>query len=326
MPRVEAPAAKKTAEKKPTARQRRIQQATASVTTSEVAPARRGEQEEPEVELQQLEEAAAAVVPHQADVPATPSRSVLTPTADQVVTAGEEENPFEFVKPSEDLDPLEQVGLARRGIARANRGLENGLGRLQKGYVTSAGEYLWWVTQGTRLKDAGFKSVARFGEALGLSTQDIYRLRRAVPIHRIIGDMIDGALNERTYRELYTTIVDEKGEIPVTEDGEPNVSPARQQLLREQFTEMKRLGKITSTGAVEARKLLMLGKDVDIIEIEPGSDQGPGAIDQLAKARRTNRILPLEVLREAKEKDPDAVQQYVEDLKRAYEAAAEIVG
>ncbi|MDQ1041409.1 hypothetical protein QFZ75_007911 [Streptomyces sp. V3I8] len=310
--------------KKPTAAQKRAQ-AALEASSAVTAQARRGEDDDlvsaAEAAVSAPAEEPQAAVPHQAE------SAVHVPHQDDVVKASERDDAsFEFVKPPQDLDALEQVGMARRGIAQANRALENGLGRLQRGYVTSAGEYLWWVTQGTRLKAAGFKSVAKFAEPLGLTTQDVYRLRRAVPVHRIIGDMIEGALNERTYRELYSTIVDEKGEIPVTADGEPNVSPERQQLLRDQFAEMKRMGKITSAGAVAARRVLMLGRDTEAIEPEPGADSGPGAADQLAKARRTNRILPLEVLRDAKEKDPEAVQQYVEDLKRAYEAAAEIVG
>jgi hypothetical protein len=325
MARVEAPA-KKTAAPKLTERQKRVAKATAAVTASAVAPARRGEQEEPEAELEQLEEAAAAVVRHQAETSAEPSRSVVTPTADQVVTAAEEDNPFQFIKPSEDLDPLEQIGMVRRGIARANRGLENGLGAMQKGYVGSAGEYLWWATQGDRLKKAGFKSIEKFAEPLGLSKQEVYRLRRAVPVYRVIGHMVQEALNERTIRELYSTIVDEKGEIPVTADGEPDISPERQQNLRDQFAEMQRMKRVNSGGAIAARRLLLLGEQTGPIEIEPGTEAGPGVVDVLAKARRTNRIVPLEVLREAKEKDPDAVQEYVNDLKRAWEAAAEIVG
>jgi hypothetical protein len=311
------------AKPKKTAAEKRAESALAASRATSTN-ARRGEDDDALTEAATAAASAPAVV--EPEVPHQAEPVVHVPSPDAVMKASEEGNPFEFIKPSPDADILEAVGAARRGIARANRGLENGLGQLQLGYVKSAGEYLWWVTQGTRLKDAGFKSVAKFGEPLGLSTQDIYRLRRAVPVHRILHDMIDGALNERTIRELYSTIVDEKGEIPLTEDGEPDVSPERQKLLREQFAEMKRMGKITSAGAVAARRVLMLGRDTEVIEIEPGGEAGPSVVDQLSKARRTNRILPLEVLRDAKEKDPEAVKQYVEELRRAWEAAAEIAG
>jgi hypothetical protein len=281
-----------------------------------------------ETDLQELSEAAEAVVPHQAEEPGQETKKqVYEPGVDQVELNAEAKlSFFTFVKPPEDLDPLEQIGMARRGIARANRGLENGYGALQKGYVESAGEYLWWVTQFDRLKLAGFKSVEKFAEPLGLTKQDVYRLRRAVPVYRIIGDLVEEALNERTIRELFSTIVDEKGEIAVTADGEPDVDPERQKNLRDQFTEMKKMGRVNSGGAKAARRLLLLGEMTGPMEIEPGAEPGPGVVDVLAKARRTNRIVPLEVLRDAKEKDPEAVQQYVKDLKRAYEAAAEIVG
>ena len=138
---------------------------------------------------------------------------------------------------------------------------------------------------------------------------------------------MDEALNERTIRELYSTIVDEKGEIAITPDGEPNVAPERAQLLRDQFTEMKRMGRVNSGGAVAARKLLMLGESTYVIEPESGtSPSSSRAAEQLAKARRTRRVVDLEVLREAKEEDPDGAKQYVDELRRSWEAAAEIVG
>jgi hypothetical protein len=289
-----------------------------AVAAVEKPVARRGEDE---LDLTAAAEAAASAPAEEA-----PESTVHIPHQDAIVKASEEGDPFEFIKPSEELDPLEQIGMVRRGIARANRGLENGLGAMQKGYVGSAGEYLWWATQFDRLRDAGFKSIEKFAEPLGLAKQEIYRLRRAVPVYRVIGDMVREALNERTIRELYSTIVDEKGEIPVTDDGEPNISPERQKNLRDQFAEMQRMNRVNSGGAIAARRLLLLGEQTGPIEIEPGTEPGPGVVDQLAKARRTNRIVPLEVLREAKEKDPEAVQQYVDELKRAYEAAAEIAG
>jgi hypothetical protein len=281
--------------------------------------ARRGDGE-PVQEVQELAEAAEAVV----IAPAEPV--VHVPAQSAVVKASEEENPFLFIEPPEDATPLEQMGMVRRGIARANRGLENGLGSMQKGYVGSAGEYLWWATQGTRLKDAGFKSVEKFAAPLDLTKQDVYRLRRAVPVYRIIGDLVEEPLNERTIRELFSTIVDEKGEIPVTPDGQPDVSPDRQKNLRDQFAEMKKMGRVNSGGALAARRLLLLGESTDVIEPEIGAMPHINAREQLAKARRNGRILDLEVLREAKKEDPEGAQQYVDDLRRKYEAAAEIVG
>lgn len=317
MARVEVP-------KKPreNAAQKRARQALEAVGgTSDQA--RRGE---PDDELTVAATAAASAPAEEAAASPVVEPNVHIPHQDAVVLASEEANPFEFVRPPADADPLEQVGMARRGIARANLGLEKGLGKLQSEYIQSAGEYLWWVTQGTRLKDAGFKSVEKFAEPLGLTKQDVYRLRRAVPIHRAIGGMMDGALNERTYRELYKTIVDEKGEVPVTADGEPDVSPERQKALREQFALMQKLGKLTSTGAAEARRILMLGNDAGPIEIEPGAESGQGVVETLAKALRTNRIVSLEVLRDVKATDPEAAARYVAELKRSYEAAAEIIG
>lgn len=307
MPRVQV-----AAPKKETAAAKRTRVALEAQAASADAPARRGEDDD-------ITSGGALAAP------AAPESKALIPTQDSVVKASEEENPFLYVKPSEDLNPLDQLGMVRRGIARANRGLANGLGAMQRGYVQSAGEYLWWATQGTRLKDAGFKSVEQFADPLDLNKQDVYRLRRAVPVYRIIGDLVDEALNERTIRELYSTIVDEKGEIPVTTDGEPDVSPERQKNLRDQFTEMKKMGRVNSGGAVAARKLLMLGEATAPIEAEPGGSKA-NAVDVLAKARRTRRVVDLELLREAKEQDPEAAKMYVDDLRRLYEAAAEIVG
>ncbi|MFJ4902851.1 hypothetical protein [Streptomyces sp. NPDC088727] len=321
MPRLEPTAKKKTATKKTAAQQRAERALAASQASS--ALARRGEGDDTLTEAA----TAAASAPSEVSEPAEPAKQeAYIPHQDAIVKASEEGSPFQFVKPSPGDDPLTQMGAARRGIARANRGLANGLGALQRDYVASAGEYLWWATQGSRLKDAGFKSIEKFAEPLDLTKQDVYRLRRAVPIYRIIGDMVGEALNERTIRELYKTIVDEKGDVAVTEDGEPDVSPERQKDLRAQFDEMKRMGRVNSGGAVAARRLLMLGEQTGPIETEPGGEQRPGAVDQVTKARRTNRILPLEVLREAKDMDPEAAQGYVNDLRRAWESAAEIVG
>lgn len=308
------------AKAKKTAAQRRTEAALAAAQATD-SPARRGEADEPEVEqaVEVLADAAQSVVPHQAEA------VVIAPTSDQVVTAAEADNPFQFVKPPRDADPLEQMGMVRRGIARANRGLANGLGKMQRDYVASAGEYLWWATQGTRLKDAGFKSIEKFAEPLALTKQDVYRLRRAVPVYRIIGDLVEEPLNERTIRELYSTIVNEKGDVAVTQDGEPDVSPERQKNLRDQFTEMKKMGRVNSGGAVAARRLLMLGEATDVIEPELGSTTSK-ATDQLAKARRTGRILDLETLREANKEDPDEARRYVAEMRRKVEAAEEIVG
>ena len=315
--------AKKAAPPKETAKERRIREAKEAAAAGASAPARRGEADEPEQGLEELEDAAAAVVPHQAEEP----RQIHTPDLDAIELSREAQTSFfTFTKPSANLDPLEQIGMVRRGIARANRGLENGLGQLQKGYVESAGEYLWWATQGSRLRDAGFKSVEKFAEPLGLSKQDVYRLRRAVPVYRIIGDMVEGPLNERTIRELFSTIVNEKGEVAVTPEGEPDVSPERQKNLRDQFTEMKKMGRVNSGGAVAARRLLMLGEATDVIEPELGASSSSKAVDQLAKARRMRRVVDLEVLREAKEEDPQGAKEYADELRRWSEAAAEIVG
>ncbi|MFD8656164.1 hypothetical protein [Streptomyces mirabilis] len=322
MARLDTPAVKKP---RLTAAQKRAQAALASVGT-DTSPARRGEDDDELTEAAAAAASAPAEAEPETQVPHQVDKKVHEPSLDAVELSTEATAEFfTFDKPSPDLDPLEQMGAARRGIVRANRGLDNGLGALQKGYVSSAGEYLWWATQFTRLKDAGFSSIERFAGQLGMTKQDVYRLRRAVPVYRIIGHLVDEALNERTIRELFTTIVDEKGEIPVTPDGEPNVSPERQKNLLEQFAEMKKMGRVNSGGAIAARRLLMLGEQTGAIEIEPGTEPGPGVVDQLAKARRTNRIVSLEVLREAKEKDPEAAKRYVDELRRAADAAAEIL-
>lgn len=293
--------------KKPTAAEKRVAAAIAAAEATKDTPARRGESDDDELAplpVEVPEEAAVAPVVH-------------VPPQSAVVKSSEEENPFQYVEPPEDADPLEQIGMVRRGIARANRGLANGLGRMQRDYILSAGEYLWWATQGTRLRDAGFKSVEKFAEPLGLTKQDVYRLRRAVPVYRVIGDLVEEALNERTIRELYQTLTNERGDLEVTSE--------RQENLRQQFAEMKRMGRVNSGGAVAARKLLMLGEATDVIEAESGSSK-PGVLEQFTKARRTRRIVDLELLRDAKSEDPTAAREYVDELRRFYEAAAEIVG
>lgn len=297
-----------------TTKERRIREIreAAVASASGSVPARRGEDDDVQaapIPVQPVES-----VPHEA---APAAETAVEAVISTVIQPSEEADPFRYVEPPADADPLEQIGLVRRGIARANRGLANGLGAMQKGYVQSAGEYLWWATQGDRLRRAGFRSVEAFAQPLGLTKQDVYRLRRAVPVMRAIGDMIEEALNERTIRELYKTLTNEKDDLDAT--------PERCQNLRAQFAEMKSMGRVNSGGAVAARRLLLLGGAADAIEGEPEEAQKPTAMELLNKSWCSQKVVDLEVLRKAKEEDPEAVRRYVSELRERYEAAAQLV-
>ncbi|MEU1824277.1 hypothetical protein ABZ502_17840 [Streptomyces abikoensis] len=323
--------------KKESAAEKRAREAreAAAAAAQDASPARRGEDDHDLDEPQDLGAASAedpggdtaeasgngaavgsvspAEVPHQAD--AVETHRVIAVSPEAVVLT--RDTGFEYTELPEDADPLEHVAHARRGIANANRALTKGMGKLGRDYVLSAGRYLWYATQKGRLKAAGFKSVESFAKPLGLERHDVYRLRKAVPVYEIVGDLVEEPLNERTIRELYKTLTNDKDELELTD--------ARKANLRAQFEEMKKSGRVSSAGAVAARKLLALGDPSEIIESEPGSIQKPPAVEQLNKARKTKRLVDLELLKEVQEEDPDAVKQYVSELKAQYEAAEKLL-
>lgn len=276
--------------------------------------ARRGEEDEPETALEELPESGTAF-PHQAE-PATRQAVVLQPS--QVTLSGESTNALVYVAPPEDADARDQVAHHRRRIIVANRELTLGMGQLEKSYVLSAGVHFWEATSDNkRLKEAGYKSVDEFAATIDMTKQDVYRVRRAVPVYQVIGDMVEEPLNERTIRALYSTLTNEK------KDYDP--TPERQQNLRLQFDEMRRAGKVNSSGALWARNLLQLGPDAAPMEIEPENGEPPEALLKLAKARKAGRLVDLELLKEAKEQDQDAVEGYVNELRERYEAAAALL-
>ncbi len=307
---------------KETAAARRAREAREAATAAaqDSGPARRGEEDDDldeerrEKALPVLDEAESpAALPHQATGPEPqPASSVGQPA----VTLGRE-RAFAYTELPEDADPLEHVAHARRGIVNANQALTEGMGKLERNYVLSAGRYLWYATKDGRLKAAGFKSVEAFAEPLGLTRQDVYRLRRAVPVYLVIGDLVEEPLNERTIRELYQTLTNSNNELELTE--------AREADLRSQFAEMKRSGRVNSAGAIAARKLLMLGDPSKLIESEPEGNSSPPPVEQFTKARKANRLVDLATLKAVREVDPDAVKQYVDQLKEQYEAAARLL-
>lgn len=284
------------------AKAEKLRQAAAA---SNQAPARRGEEDGPTAEP-----ASPTLVPVQ-------SARAVEPTADAVVLSSEGRS-LQYIPPPADADDRDRIAHHRRSIVLANTSLVAEMGRLERDYVLSAGRHLWEATQDNKvLKAAGYKGVDAFAESVGLSKQDVYRLRRAVPVYRVIGDMVETPLNERTVRELYGTLTDGKDYAP---------TPEREQHLRDQFAEMKRAGKVTASGAAWARDLLQLGAATPVIEIE-GVDEPVSreSLRKLESALKARRIIDIDTLKEAKDADPDAVQRYVDQLRDSYEKAAALL-
>lgn len=280
-----------TGPKKMTAAQKRIEAARRGATLSVDSPARRGEEDEPRTET----------VPQQAA-----PQDVVEPGPLDVTTAKEaHENArrgFSYSKLPDDATDLEKIAHAQRGIVSANQALTTGMGKLERDYVLSAGRYLWDVTENHAYKAANHKTVESFAKSVGLTRQDVYRLRRAVPVYLDIEDLVEEPLNERTIREL---------------------AIARNQsgTCREVFIEMKRTGRISSGGAIAARKLLVAGELTEIIEVDREASPRTGDVEKLERARQSLKV-DVELLRKVKEQNPEAAREYVDELRQKYEEAA----
>ncbi|MET7363281.1 hypothetical protein ABZS76_33255 [Streptomyces sp. NPDC005562] len=276
--------------------------------------ARRGEENTPKVSDEDNREGqpVKVEVPHPAEPAesetsgeAGPPADVVIPSEDQVVLSREEGATFSYTELPEDMDPLQQIAEAKRGIVRANNALTDGMGKLARDYVLSAGQWLWDVTNRKTYKAAGFKSVDSFAKSVSLERHDVYRLRKAVPVYRDIGDLVAEPLGIRVIEEIFKT---------KTTEGR-----------REQYRQMKRAGRISAAGAIAARKLLALGEATEIIQTDKSEDGKPAAVDRLNQALKARRIVDTELLAEVKRDNPSAAQSYLESLRESYEAALKIV-
>lgn len=276
--------------------------------------ARRGEDNVPEKAPEEPATAAVEIAEAVVPRPAEPAEAVITPRPEHVVKASDEE--LTYIAPPEDADARECIAHHRRRIIAGNRGLTRGLGHLTRDWVLSAGEHFWAATADNKgLKTAGYKSVEEFASSVDMTRDDVYRVRRAVPVYRVIGHLVDEPLNERTIRVLYKSLTDGKKYDP---------TPEREQNLLQQFTEMKRAGKVTSAGAAWARKLLELGPAAQVSEPEVEAEPSAPVL-KVEKALKARRFIDLDLLKEAKEESPETVQRYVTELRERYEAAAALL-
>ncbi|MFH8483101.1 hypothetical protein [Streptomyces sp. NPDC018055] len=294
--------------KKETPSQRRTRLALEADAATGDQEARRGESDDVEKGTP-----ASAGVPPQASAPEGVVRTSAEVEADEAWDAG-----FRYAPPPGEADLLTRLAHAKNGIARANRSLTVGMGMLSSHYVLSAGRHLWDVIEDKSFKAANLKSVEAFAATVGLTKQDVYRLRRAVPVYAVLGNMIEEPLNERTVRELYKNLTDENKNVDWD-------NPKRQADCRAVFTEMKRRGQISSTGAIAARKLLALGEATELIEEDPAQRSNPAVSEQLEKARKQNRVLDAETVKALAEEDPGAVKEYVLHVRARYEALAALI-
>ncbi|MFF7198190.1 hypothetical protein ACFZAM_31340 [Streptomyces sp. NPDC008079] len=295
-----------TAAKMTPAEKRKMLAREAAAATAD-APARRGEDDAIPTGVQPKE-----ALPRQASASPGP----IEPQLDDV-TLGRESHAFTYIAPPSDADIRDQIAHHRRRIVVGNTALSDAVGRLERDYILSVGRHVWEATSDNKaLKAAGYKSVEAFGETIGLSKQDVYRIRRALPVYEVIADMVEAPLNERTVRVLYGTLTDENNDFDPT--------PERQERLRTQFAQMKLAGKVNSSGAVWARKLLVLGPLADLMEPEPEVEQ-PDVVLKLKQAVKSRRLVELDLLQQVKEQNPEAARTYVDQLRERYEAAAALV-
>ncbi|WP_428957957.1 hypothetical protein [Streptomyces sp. cg35] len=254
--------------------------------------------------------------PHQAGSGEPAAAAPVSPETASVTLGRELNAGLTYMDPPEGADVREQIAHHRRRIMAGNRGLTKGLGHLTRDWVLSAGEHFWAATTDNKaLKTAGYKSVDEFAGSVDMTRDDVYRVRRAVPVYRAIGDLVEEPLNERTVRALYASLTDGKKYAP---------TPQRVENIRQQFKEMKTAGKVTSAGAVWARKLLELGPAASIEDSETAAQRSPAG-DKIEKALKARRFVDLDLLKEAKQESPEIAQRYVKELREQYEAAAALL-
>ncbi|MEU6362272.1 hypothetical protein [Streptomyces albidoflavus] len=296
--------------KKETPAQKRAREALEAARATQDAPARRGEDDEP----QDPPADEPPEFPHQADSSGAeaarqeePSKGgIITPAAHQVWLGSENGDLVPaYTELPEDMDPLQQIATAKRGIARANQALTEGMGKLSRDYILSAGQWLWDVTERKTYKAAGHKSVEAFAQSVDLERHDVYRLRKAVPVYRDIHDLVEEPLSIRTIEEIFKV---------KSREGR-----------REQFTQMKRDGRISAAGAIAARKLLALGPATEIIQGAKGESAQAKPVDRLQQAIKARRLVDVDLLAEVKQDDPDAAKSYVARLRESYEDALKVI-
>lgn len=303
MPRVESPATK-TAVKKLTAREKRIQQATAGVTAAEVAPARRGENDDPSPELGAAA-AAAASAPAEAEVQMP--HQVASAPLEGIIHAPEPDDPFQYVPAPDDVNDLEHLAHAGRQIKKLGDAAGKVLGETERDYWVLTGRWLFEVQERKSYKAGGFNSVEVFARANGMERHGYYRAIKHHVVYGALGDLPKAPLAQRAVDQLYSLGKDDP------------------ELLRQKYIELAEKGPVTAT-AVENLRRLISASELAAKEPKVIGTRSPRPVsERLNEARAAGRI-DLGLLRELVQTDKDSARKYVEDMKaKVAEAEALIV-
>jgi hypothetical protein len=286
MPRVQSTA--KTAAKKLTAREKRIQQATAGVAASEVAPARRGEDDE-------LEAAAVAAASEPASEPQVPHQVASAPL-EGIVYDPEPADPFQYVPAPDDADDLQHLAHAARQIRKIGEAAGRGVGEIEKNYWTLTGRWLAEVQAKGSYKAGRHKSVEKFAKSIGIERHTYYRAIKHHVVYTALDGLLTAPLAQNVVDQLYTLGKDDP------------------ELLRAKYNELAAKGEVT-VSAVKNLRRLMTASEQAAKEPKEITARQPRPVDVRLKEARAAGKIDLGLLKELVTVDRQSAEEYVKDMK-----------
>ncbi|MEU9405618.1 hypothetical protein AB0E08_07925 [Streptomyces sp. NPDC048281] len=291
MSRVESPAKKTTpAPKKMTAREKRIAQATAGVTTGEVAPARRGEDDD-------LTAAAQAAASTPAETPPVPRQTASEPL-EGVVHPREPEDPFQYVPAPDDASDLVHLAHAERQIRKVGDAAGNGFAEIETNYWNLTGRWLAEVQEKGSYKAGGHKSVERFAHSIGLERHTYYRAIKHYVVYGALGGLVTAPLAQNVVDQLYTLGKDDRD------------------LLRTAFVDLTREGSVTVSAVKNLRRLIAASEEAAKPPKAIATREPRPVTERLQEARGAGKI-DLGLIKElVAVGDRQSAQEYVDDMKK----------
>lgn len=287
--------AKKAAPPKETAKERRIREAREAASAGSSAPARRGEADEPEAELQALEESATAAVPH----PATPAESqVGSAPLEGVVHPREPDDPFEYVPAPEDSDDLQHLAHAARQIKKIGEAAGEKFARLEANYWILTGRWLAEVQAKGSYKAGGHKSVDAFAKSIDMERHTYYRAIKHHVVYTALGDRLTAPLAQNLVDQLYSLGKDDPD------------------LLRAKYDELAAKGEVTVAAVKNLRRLMAASEEAAKQPKEITARQPRPMTERLKEARATGRLdlgLVQELVRSG---DRQSAQEYIDDMRK----------
>jgi len=290
MARIEAPTTKK-ANKPLTARERRILAATQAATATEIAPARRGEDDA-------LEAAAAAA----ANAPAEQPQALPHPTApapiEGVVQPREPDDPFEYVPAPEDSDDLQHLAHAARQIKKIGEAAGSGFAEIEKNYWTLTGRWLAEVQAKGSYRAGGHSSVEKFAKSIGIERHTYYRAIKHHVVYTALGDRLTAPLAQNLVDQLYSL-----------GKNDPD-------LLRAKYDELAANGEVTVEAVKNLRRLMAASEQAAKEPKQLTARQPRPVAERLREARATGK-LDLGLVQElVKAGDRQSAQEYIDDMKK----------